>query len=65
MSAWKECGRRSTPFLRSRRELCGYFYFDEQPHSEIARALGIPLGTVKSRVRLAVARLRAQLEDLG
>jgi RNA polymerase sigma-70 factor (ECF subfamily) len=41
------------------------FYFDEKPHSEIARALGIPLGTVKSRVRLAVARLRAQLEDLG
>jgi RNA polymerase sigma-70 factor (ECF subfamily) len=41
------------------------FYFEERPHSEIARALGIPLGTVKSRVRLAVERLRAQLEDLG
>jgi len=40
------------------------FYFEEQPHSEIARVLGIPLGTVKSRVRLAVECLRAQLEDL-
>jgi RNA polymerase sigma-70 factor (ECF subfamily) len=40
------------------------FYFEEQPHSEIARVLDIPLGTVKSRVRLAVERLRAQLEDL-
>jgi RNA polymerase sigma-70 factor (ECF subfamily) len=40
------------------------FYFDEHPHSEIARMLGVPLGTVKSRVRLAVRRLRAELEDL-
>jgi RNA polymerase sigma-70 factor, ECF subfamily len=40
------------------------FYFDDHPHSEIARILGVPLGTVKSRVRLAVRRLRAELEDL-
>ena len=40
-------------------------YFEERPQSEIARALGIPLGTVKSRVRLAIERLRAQLEDLA
>jgi RNA polymerase sigma-70 factor (ECF subfamily) len=37
-------------------------FFAEQPHAEIARTLGIPLGTVKSRVRLAVARLRGLLE---
>ena len=41
------------------------FYFDEAPHSEIARRLALPLGTVKSRLRLAVQRLRAELEDLG
>lgn len=41
------------------------FYFEETPHVEIARRLGIPLGTVKSRLRLAVQRLRAELEDLG
>lgn len=41
------------------------FYFDDHPHSEIARMLGVPLGTVKSRIRLAVQRLRAELEDLG
>ncbi|WP_363352217.1 sigma-70 family RNA polymerase sigma factor [Methylocystis echinoides] len=41
------------------------FYFEERPHAEIARRLGLPLGTVKSRVRLAVQRLRSQLEDLG
>lgn len=37
-------------------------YFEEEPHSRIAAELGIPLGTVKSRVRLAVAQLRRLLE---
>ncbi|WP_424360736.1 sigma-70 family RNA polymerase sigma factor [Methylocystis parvus] len=41
------------------------FYFEELSHSEIARILDLPLGTVKSRVRLAIQRLRAGLEDLG
>jgi RNA polymerase sigma-70 factor (ECF subfamily) len=36
-------------------------YFEDQSHVEIARKLGIPLGTVKSRIRLALARLRAAL----
>jgi RNA polymerase sigma-70 factor, ECF subfamily len=37
-------------------------FFAEKPHAEIARELNIPLGTVKSRVRLALARLRGLLE---
>lgn len=37
-------------------------YFEDQPHAEIARALAIPLGTVKSRIRLAVAQLRRLLD---
>ena len=37
-------------------------FFEEKPHSEIAQTLRIPLGTVKSRVRLAMKRLRAVLE---
>lgn len=39
-------------------------FFDEQPHARIADDLGIPLGTVKSRIRLAVAHLRRLLDDL-
>jgi RNA polymerase sigma-70 factor (ECF subfamily) len=39
------------------------FFFEEKTHSEIAEHLKIPLGTVKSRLRLAIARLRALLEQ--
>jgi RNA polymerase sigma-70 factor, ECF subfamily len=37
-------------------------FFDDRPHADIERVLGIPLGTVKSRLRLAMSRLRALLE---
>ena len=39
-------------------------FFEDKPHTEIEKELGIPLGTVKSRLRLATNRLRAMLEDL-
>lgn len=38
-------------------------YYDDRSHSEIATALKLPLGTVKSRLRLAIGRLRAKFED--
>ena len=40
-------------------------FFEEAPHAEIARALGIPLGTVKSRIRIAMLRLRVILGELS
>jgi RNA polymerase sigma-70 factor (ECF subfamily) len=40
-------------------------FYQDKPHAEIAEDLGIPLGTVKSRVRLAMARLRKALEHLS
>jgi RNA polymerase sigma-70 factor (ECF subfamily) len=39
-------------------------FFSDKPHAEIARELDLPLGTVKSRLRLAMARLREILADL-
>ena len=40
-------------------------FFHEAAHAEIARVLDIPLGTVKSRLRLAMARLRNLLDDFS
>lgn len=39
-------------------------FYEEQPHARIAQELGIPLGTVKSRVRLAMHHLRRLLDGL-
>ncbi len=37
-------------------------YFDDLSHSEIAEATGLPLGTIKSRIRLALDRLRHEMK---
>jgi RNA polymerase sigma-70 factor, ECF subfamily len=39
-------------------------YVEDIPQSEIALRLQLPLGTVKSRMRLAYRRMRSQLEKL-
>jgi RNA polymerase sigma-70 factor (ECF subfamily) len=39
-------------------------FFEGRAHGDIATLLDLPLGTVKSRVRLAMARLRNLLGDL-
>jgi RNA polymerase sigma-70 factor (ECF subfamily) len=40
-------------------------YFEESTHSAIAKKLNLPLGTVKSRLRLAFSKLRAALDNSG
>ena len=39
-------------------------YYEEKSHREIAEESGLPLGTVKSRIRLALTRLRAHLDEI-
>lgn len=44
-------------------ELLRIFYYEEKSHSVIAEELGLPLGTVKSRLRLAIGKLRVMLGE--
>lgn len=39
-------------------------FFEDRPHADISGLLDIPLGTVKSRLRLAMSKLRSVLGDL-
>lgn len=48
---------------RPQAEVLRLAFFLESPHSEIARGLGLPLGTVKSRIRNAMIKLRSILEQ--
>src|SRR3954447_3097748 len=38
------------------------FYYHDLPQEEIARILGIPKGTVKSRLHIAIKKLKEELE---
>ena len=50
---------------REQSEMLRLAYFEDLSHGEIARRLGLPLGTVKSRVRLAITLLRERFPDDG
>jgi len=40
-------------------------FFQEQTHTQISQALGVPLGTVKARIRFGMMKLRAFIERDG
>jgi len=44
-------------------ELLNMAFYDDKSHSMIAEEMNLPLGTVKSRLRLALQKLRTGLED--
>lgn len=45
------------------RQVVRLSFFEDRPHSEIAARLSLPLGTVKSRLRLALMKLRQHWEQ--
>jgi RNA polymerase sigma-70 factor (ECF subfamily) len=46
------------------KEVVSLAYLEGLSHSEIAERLGLPLGTVKSRMRIAYQKIRQALESL-
>ncbi len=46
-------------------EILRLSFFEDASHDAIARQLGLPVGTVKSRIRLAYGHLRNRLESLS
>jgi RNA polymerase sigma factor (sigma-70 family) len=61
-SQWEERVRAALSNLPSEQlAMMKLAFFEGLSHSEIARQTGLPLGTVKARIRLALARLRRGL----
>jgi RNA polymerase sigma factor (sigma-70 family) len=50
---------------KEQRNVIELAYFKGWTHSEIAEGCQIPLGTVKARMRLGLARLRRILQEMG
>lgn len=46
------------------QEMIQLFYFKGHTHEKIAELCGIPLGTVKSRIRLALSKLKIALQGM-
>ena len=66
MSQREESIRAALRLLpREQLDLVRLAFFEGLSHGEIAAQTGLPLGTVKSRLRLAFTRLRRALEQEG
>ena len=48
---------------KQQRQVVEAIYLKEMTQQELAQHMGVPLGTIKSRLRLAVAKLKSKLED--
>ena len=65
--AWKawEVGKAIRSLPTEQQKVIELAYVYQFTHSEISRALGIPLGTVKTRISLALTKLQASLAHSG
>jgi RNA polymerase sigma factor (sigma-70 family) len=57
----RRLGEALAQLPEKQRSLIERAYFGDLSHSEIAAETGLPLGTIKSRIRLALERLRHQM----
>ena len=57
--------RRLSRFTRQPETLIELAWYGGYSHSELAGKMGLPLGTVKTRLRMALARLRQLLDPVG
>jgi RNA polymerase sigma-70 factor, ECF subfamily len=57
----KQALKRLSP---DQREIVERAYLGELSHQEISAQTGLPLGTIKSRIRLGLDRLRHELKEL-
>jgi RNA polymerase sigma-70 factor (ECF subfamily) len=67
LAAGQRAGRirdAMTTLSRDQVEVIRLSFFEDKAHGEIATTLRLPLGTVKSRLRLAMTRLKALLGDI-
>ena len=55
-------GQALAKLPEKQRMLVERAYFKDMSHSEIAATTGLPLGTIKSRIRLALERLRHSMK---
>ncbi|MGE3930356.1 MAG: sigma-70 family RNA polymerase sigma factor [Hyphomonadaceae bacterium] len=62
LEAQEKIGAALATLPVEQREVVRLSFFEDKPHAEIAATLRLPLGTVKSRLRLALMKLRAQWE---
>ncbi|WP_413886085.1 sigma-70 family RNA polymerase sigma factor [Tateyamaria sp.] len=58
----EQLGRAISELPEAQRELIQKAYFGDFSQSEIAAQTGLPLGTIKSRIRLALDRLRREMK---
>lgn len=58
----EQLGEALAALPEKQRDLIVRAYYGELSHSEIAEQTGLPLGTIKSRIRLALDRLRHQMK---
>ena len=56
-------GRALADLPEKQRALIQRAYFGDLSHAQIAAETGLPLGTIKSRIRLALDRLRLKLSE--